>query len=160
MMGKTHKYFNILLILVAIKLGLSFTSEIAAIFLGFYLLGTYVITPDVDLRLPVVKHRGITHRLSGMCLAGFAIILVSVLIFQSVTPEGIAAGMGFAISWLCHRVGDELSNEALGVKHDWLLKTIVVIALIVLVADIVSSIIGVNLGDEFGKLGESIGIGY
>lgn len=66
MEGKTHVIFNLILYFIIVIFFTELTTKI--ILVGSIIVLLYSKIPDVDLDLPFIKHRGVTHNLIGLTL--------------------------------------------------------------------------------------------
>lgn len=131
-MGRTHKIFALLLLLLAIKLGVNFSTEVGIVFIGAFLAGSTFLNPDIDIKLswiPGIKHRGVTHSIITALVVGAIIAMIPLFFGYPIGIMTIAVGAGIAIAWIAHHFEDSASNMIGGVRNDWLMYIIVLIAI-------------------------------
>lgn len=82
--------------------------------LGWALALAFATTPDVDIRLPLVSHRGITHTvwaalLAGLVVGGACYVVGPTTGLFTASAGAIVGGLGAAIGILGHIAGDALT---------------------------------------------------
>lgn len=107
-------------------------------FLSFILFSTR-LNPDIDLKLPFIGHRGITHNYKGIILVASILILffligLPYLGFKVSSNLIIPIILGAAFGWLLHTITDWLYDRI----HNF--SWIVIVILVVVVGFLVNKI--------------------
>ena len=84
------------------------------------------MVPDYDMRIPLVKHRGVTHTVAFAVLVGSVLGVTALVAASSAAPATAASVGGFvffvgSLSVLSHVAADALTP--MGVKPFWPLST-------------------------------------
>lgn len=66
------------------------------------------LSPDCDLRLPLVSHRGLTHWLPFVALVAYAVYLGAA---AAVPKDATAIGLGVLAGWGLHVLEDSLTPD-------------------------------------------------
>lgn len=84
--------------------------------LGFFMMGAFATIPDNDQRIPVIKHRGLSHSIASALLFGVVLGFVAIFFVPLFAMIGIPAGpvVGFAafigmFVFLTHLIGDSIT---------------------------------------------------
>lgn len=124
---KHHYFFAIVVALLIVKFGLPFIpADAQPILFGSFLIFSVFITPDADLFLPFLRHRGISHSLLGVIILG--VLLFGTLFvlgnrfqqfeyLQRFALWGAGAGM---LGIMTHLLGDWI-NDRLKLHGLWYL---------------------------------------
>ena len=104
----------------------SFLDALAFGIVGAAGMVTLAMVPDYDMRVPLVKHRGVTHTVAFAVLVGSALGVAGLVAASSTAPATAATVGGFAffvgtLAVLSHVAADALTP--MGVKPFWPLST-------------------------------------
>ena len=117
--GKQHfgvAIFVVVILSVLLHNFASLTDKETLVFLFSIVFFSSILTPDIDLKLPLIKHRGITH--NALYIAVMAVVLwlttnlTLVFIGQSsATAFTLLFWSGFVLGWYVHLVTDAIYDR-------------------------------------------------
>jgi hypothetical protein len=86
------------------------------IFLLSYILFSTKLSPDIDMKLPFVGHRGPTHRHTGILIVSVIIAAIFIFVFPYIgikVSDNImwASIFGFIVAWLLHSITDAIYDR-------------------------------------------------
>lgn len=76
-MHKEGHHGTVLLVFAPVALLLASLGYVVEIAIGFMVLNSLAMLPDIDMRIPLIKHRGITHTIWFALAVGLAIGLAA-----------------------------------------------------------------------------------